>query len=84
VRDLGPVLAHGEPETGPAQGEAADALAADALTGVAAEPQPESSVGAPDQGDNRPVVPAAAAPNGRGELVRIDFGRLGPDDPAAA
>ena len=84
VRDLGPVLAHGEPETGSGQGEAADAPGDDGRTSGAAEPQPESSVGAPDQGDDRPVVPAAAAPNGRGELVRIDFGRLGPDDPAAA
>jgi hypothetical protein len=57
-RDLGEILAHGEPETGIGQGEVADRAA-----------QPTSE-------------PAAETPavngNGRGEVVTVDFGDLGP------
>jgi len=61
-RGLGPILAHGEPETGMGQGEAAEAdqAAAEALTGdtaAAAEPT------------------AGAGGNG---VIAIDFGGLGP------
>jgi hypothetical protein len=58
-RDLGEILAHGEPETGIGQGEVADQVA-EALS----EPP---AAGAP--------IPAS---NGRGELVSVDFGDLGP------
>ena len=57
-RDLGEILAHGEPETGIGQGEVAD---------QAAQP-----VGEP------PAETPAANGNGRGEVVTVDFGDLGP------
>jgi hypothetical protein len=53
-RDLGEILAHGEPETGIGQGEVADQAA-----------QPTSE-------------PPAENGNGRGEVVTVDFGDLGP------
>jgi hypothetical protein len=53
-RDLGVILAHGEPETGIGQGEVAD---------QAAQPASEQP---------------AANGNGRGEVVTVDFGDLGP------
>ncbi len=57
-RDLGEILAHGEPENGIGQGEVAD---------QAAQPAEQSG-------------PEAASPasNGRGEVVSVDFGDLGP------
>ena len=57
-RDLGEILAHGEPETGIGQGEVAD---------QAAQPAAEQSAETP-----------AANGNGRGEVVTVDFGDLGP------
>ena len=56
-RDLGEILAHGEPQNGIGQGEVADQAA-----------QPEQPAG----------EPAAPDPNGRGEVVTVDFGDLGP------
>ena len=58
-RDLGEILAHGEPETGIGQGEVADQAA-----------QPVSEPPTPD-------LPAIGT-NGRGEVVTVDFGDLGP------
>jgi hypothetical protein len=57
-RDLGEILAHGEPETGIGQGALAD---------QAAQPAAEQSAETP-----------AANGNGRGEVVTVDFGDLGP------
>ena len=57
-RDLGEILAHGEPETGIGQGEVAD---------QAAQPAGEP-----------PAETPAANGNGRGEVVTVDFGDLGP------
>ena len=57
-RDLGEILAHGEPENGIGQGEVADQAAQ-----PAAEPLAETP---------------AANGNGRGEVVTVDFGDLGP------
>jgi hypothetical protein len=60
-RDLGEILAHGEPENGIGQGEVADQAA-----------QPSSE----------PPATEAAGPasngNGRGEVVTVDFGDIGP------
>jgi hypothetical protein len=70
-RDLGAMLAHGEPETGVGQGESAEL------------PAPEATAG-------ETPAPAATAEraeghaNGSGELVAVDFGRLGPAGPDAA
>jgi hypothetical protein len=73
-RDLGEILAHGEPETGMGQGEAAD-RAADpgAAPGPDAEPATNTPAGAPE--------PAGADGNG---VVTVDFGGLGPTAPDAA
>jgi hypothetical protein len=57
-RDLGELLAHGEPENGIGQGEVAD---------QAAEPASEP-----------PVETPGSEGNGRGEVVTVDFGDLGP------
>ena len=57
-RDLGEILAHGEPETGIGQGEVAD---------QAAQPAGEPTAETP-----------AVNGNGRGEVVTVDFGDLGP------
>jgi hypothetical protein len=57
-RDLGEILAHGEPETGIGQGEVAD---------QAAQPANE-----------QPAEMPAPNGNGRGEVVTVDFGDLGP------
>ena len=62
-RDLGAILAHGEPETGMGQGEAAEAD--QAATETAAT---EAAATAPD-------AAAGAETNG---VVAIDFGGLGP------
>ena len=62
TRDLGEILAHGEPETGMGQGEAAEAH------------QPPSETLTPDPA----AVPTADAEgNGKG-VVSVDFGGLGP------
>jgi len=72
ARDLGPILAHGEPDDGMGQGESTDQVA------HATEPTATGS-SASD------VAAAPAAPgNGTGELVAVDFGSLGPDAPPAA
>jgi hypothetical protein len=57
-RDLGVIVAHGEPETGIGQGEVAD---------QAAQPAAE-----------QPAETPAPSGNGRGEVVTVDFGDLGP------
>jgi hypothetical protein len=62
-RDLGEILAHGEPETGIGQGEVAD---------QAAQPTGEPSAAEPP-----PAEPASIG-NGKGEVVTVDFGDLGP------
>jgi len=62
-RDLGEILAHGEPENGIGQGEVADQAAQPAGEQPAIEPAAE---------------PAAPVSNGRGEVVSVDFGDLGP------
>src|SRR3954468_673202 len=71
-RDLGDILAHGEPETGMGQGEAADQHAA---------------VPAGDPDSDTPATQRAAAdtatPDGNG-LIAVDFGGLGPAPPDAA
>jgi len=62
TRDLGEILAHGEPETGMGQGEAAEAN------------QPPSEALIPDPAG---VPTAEAEGNGKG-VVSVDFGGLGP------
>jgi hypothetical protein len=62
-RDVGEILAHGEPENGIGQGEVADQAALAAGEQPAGEPAAE---------------PAAPESNGRGEVVTVDFGDLGP------
>jgi hypothetical protein len=68
-RDLGPILAHGEPETGVGQGESAELPA----------PAPEGAAG-----DTPATEATAPDANGAGELVAVDFGGLGPAGPGAA
>jgi hypothetical protein len=73
VRDLGAMLAHGEPDDGIGQGESTDAAA-------------HSGHDAP--AETTPAPPPAAT-NGQlldrnGEVVRLDFGGLGPSGPPAA
>ncbi|MEA2313052.1 MAG: hypothetical protein QOE28_3020 [Solirubrobacteraceae bacterium] len=82
ARDLGPILAHGEPETGRGQGEAGELPAPEPDTAEPARVQ--APAGASGEGEQAAGAPAAGSPNGRGHLVRIDFGRLGPGGPAAA
>ncbi len=67
-RDLGPILAHGEPETGMGQGEAAEQAAA--IPVAASEPAAPA-----------PTVLAGERSNG---VVAVDFGGLGPAAPDAA
>jgi hypothetical protein len=72
LRDLGPMLAHGEPEDQLGQGESTDRAA-----------QPAE----PAATENAPTPDAPATPphgNGSGELVAIDFGQLGPAPPPPA
>ena len=71
-RDLGEILAHGEPETGMGQGEAAD----QATPAPAPDPAPED-----EPAPAAPGAPAAAQGNG---AVAVDFGGLGPALPDAA
>jgi hypothetical protein len=67
-RDLGAILAHGEPETGMGQGEAAEANQA---TAEASQPPNDTH-----EGTN---TAAASAPGADGNgVVAIDFGGLGP------
>jgi hypothetical protein len=68
-RDLGPILAHGEPETGMGQGEAAEQAASAPASGQDV-PAPAGS-------------PVAAVERGNG-VVTVDFGGLGPAAPDAA
>src|SRR4051812_8483132 len=76
LRDVGPILAHGEPDDGIGQGESTDA---------AAHPSPPPPA---DTITSAPPEPAGApnghTGNGGGELVTIDFGGLGPTTPPAA
>jgi hypothetical protein len=74
VRDLGAMLAHGEPDDGMGQGESTDAAARSGH-----EPATETL----------PAQPVATAGNGQltdrnGEVVRLDFSGLGPTAPPAA
>jgi hypothetical protein len=62
-RDLGPILAHGEPETGMGQGEAAEGNHPPAETPTA-EPQAAAAQPTPDADGNG--------------VVTVDFGALGP------
>jgi hypothetical protein len=74
LRDLGPMLAHGEPDDGIGQGERTD---------DAARPGPDPAPQTP-----APAAPAAPANghagNGRGDVVTVDFGGLGPTPPPSA
>src|SRR3954447_14662834 len=70
-RDLGEILAHGEPETGIGQGENAE---------LPAQPTEPSAADAPPTTGGE----AAANGNGNGELVAVDFGGIGPAGPDAA
>ena len=76
-RDLGPILSHGEPETGMGQGDAADTPTSTEADTAASTPAATPT-----------AVPAAPAANAEtGELVPVDFASLGPDGnpgPAAA
>jgi hypothetical protein len=80
LRDLGAILAHGEPDDGTGQGESTETAAHAtpdttlAATDPASTPAPDSAT---DAGDGH-------AANGSGELVTIDFGDLSPSDPPAA
>jgi hypothetical protein len=74
IRDLGEMLAHGEPDDGIGQGESTDAAARSGH-----EPAAETA----------PTPPPPADANGQlidrnGEVVRLDFGGLGPAAPPAA
>jgi hypothetical protein len=69
-RDLGPILAHGEPDDGMGQGESTD---------HAAQP-----AGEPPTVEAPTATATAPASNGDGELVNVDFGALGPGAPEAA
>src|SRR3954454_15229548 len=78
LRDLGPILAHGEPDDGIGQGENTDAAAhgpsdPPAETPAAPTPTPEPTRAANAQHDN-----------GHGDLVTVDFGGLGPAAPPPA
>lgn len=69
-RDLGEILAHGEPQTGMGQGEAAEqTLPAEHATPT----QPDTPAPVPTS----PAAPAAP-PNRNGGGVAVDFGQLGP------
>ena len=68
-RDLGAILAHGEPETGMGQGEAAEADQAATETAATEAAAIERAPAAP---------PDAAAGSETNGVVAIDFGGLGP------
>ena len=73
-RDLGDMLAHGEPEAGMGQGEAADEAAHPAA------PTADADTGTPTAAH---AATDTTAPDGNG-LVAVDFGGLGPAPPDAA
>jgi hypothetical protein len=73
-RDLGEILAHGEPETGMGQGEAADR---------AAEPSEAPTPDGQPASDEPPATAESAGADGNG-VVTVDFGGLGPAAPDAA
>ena len=77
-RDLGAILAHGEPETGIGQGESAELPAHDRPK----RPPPTT------RREPTTTAPATTAGerngNGAGDLVAVDFGGLGPAGPDAA
>jgi hypothetical protein len=73
-RDLGEILAHGEPETGMGQGEAAD-RAADPGAAPGADAEPATH--------NPPEAAERSSADGNG-VVTVDFGGLGPAAPDAA
>src|SRR4051794_588836 len=79
-RDLGPILAHGEPDDGIGQGESTDAAAHPAAEAATDTPSDASASTPPAPA----TVPAGATANGHGELVTIDFGGLGPAGPPPA
>ena len=72
VRDLGPMLCHGEPEHTMGQGDATDAAGRPETEPAAPEPPAAASVGDP-----------VTNGNGTGDVVSVDFGRLGPAPGAA-
>jgi hypothetical protein len=72
LRDLGPILAHGEPEDQMGQGESTEQAA------PPAEPAATETAPTPDAAETPPPD------NGSGDLVAIDFGRLGPAAPPPA
>ena len=74
-RDLGAILAHGEPETGMGQGDAAETP-----TSTEADTAATTAAATPT------AVPGAPAANAEtGELVPVDFAALAPDgNPGAA
>jgi hypothetical protein len=78
LRDLGPILAHGEPDDGIGQGESTETAAH-----TAGEP-PTGEPTAPQADEAALANGAAPAANGHGELVTIDFGGLGPAAPPPA
>jgi hypothetical protein len=82
LRDLGAILAHGEPDDGIGQGEIAD---------DAAHPTPEPTADTPAAAEPAAAAsaPSVASRNEQltdrnGEVVRLDFGGLGPSAPPAA
>jgi hypothetical protein len=72
LRNLGPILAHGEPDDSAGQGES---------TELAAQPNGNGTPADPATAHVQPVEGAAARTNG--DVVAIDFGSLGPAAPAA-
>jgi hypothetical protein len=71
-RDLGEMLAHGEPEHGMGQGEAAEQPAGEAGDEVAEPSAPATHEVADDGRDGAPD-------RGGNGVVKVDFGGLGPD-----
>src|SRR3954453_14475627 len=74
LRDVGVILAHGEPDDGMGQGESTDAAAHPAAEAGTETPSDASASTPPAPA----TVPAGPPANGHGELVTIDFGGLGP------
>jgi hypothetical protein len=79
VRDLGDMLAHGEPEDGMGQGERTD----DAARPGTEAPQPDAPP-TPASAAEHTATARPATGNGDGDLVTIDFGGLGPAGPPPA
>ena len=78
LRELGPILAHGEPDDGIGQGESTETAAHTPSEPPAETPAPAA-----------PTANTAAPTNGHsanntGELVTVDFGGLHPTTPPAA